>query len=88
MKRLIECGKNFLKQMDLCDMALLKFCLLALGLMVGLGIPKTKKKPVLAGALFVFIATYLPLMGKLIGIASRQPKRGPKVQPVEAAHMG
>ena len=74
MKRLLGYAKSYVREMNLCDVALLKLCLGALGLLIGLGIPKNKKKPFLVGALLLFVATYVPLMGKLIHIAARGKK--------------
>ena len=64
------CGylKKYLSSMSVGDMAGLKFCLCAIGIIFGLCVPKIHKKPVLIGASAVFIATYLPLMAKLVKI--------------------
>ena len=63
MKKLIAAGNLYLKKMDLTDIALLKLCLGALGVLIGLGAARKHRKSagVLAG--LVFCLTYLPLMG-------------------------
>lgn len=86
MKKLFEYAKSYVREMDLCDVALLKLCLGALGLLIGLGIPKGKKKPFLIGALLLFFATYFPLMGKLVHIAARDKKSRAEAERVEAAN--
>ena len=40
MKKLIAAGNLYLKKMDLFDIALLKLCLGALGVLIGLGAAK------------------------------------------------
>ena len=64
MKKLIAAGNLYLKKMDLTDIALLKLCLGALGVPIGLGAARRHRKSagVLAG--LVFCLTYLPLMGR------------------------
>lgn len=64
MKKLIAAGNLYLKKMDLFDIALLKLCLGALGVLIGLGVARKHRKSagVLAG--LVFCLTYVPLMGR------------------------
>ena len=64
MKKLIAAGNLYLKQINLADIALLKLCLGALGVLIGLGAARRHRKSagVLAG--LVFCLTYLPLMGR------------------------
>ena len=64
MKRLSAAGNLYLKEMDLTDIALLRLCLGALGVLIGLGAARKHRKSagVLAG--LVFCLTYLPLMGR------------------------
>ena len=62
MKKLFDSADIYLKQSDWKDLALIKFCLASIGLLVGLQIPKKHRKPVAIGALIVFFTTYIPLM--------------------------
>lgn len=66
MNKLIAAGNLFLKKMDLTDVALLKLCVGALGVLVGLGAARRHKRSMgfFAGSLFAF--TLVPLMGKFI----------------------
>lgn len=68
MKKLIAAGNLYLKKIELTDIALIKLCVGAIGVLVGLGAAKKHKRTagLLAGVLFV--ATYIPLMGKLIRV--------------------
>lgn len=68
MKKLFYYGNLFLSKSDWRDMALVKFCLFSMGLLVGTQIPKKKHKLVMFGSFFVFMCTYIPLMSKLFGI--------------------
>lgn len=66
MKKLIAAGNLYLKKMDLTDVALLKLCLGSLGVLIGLGCAKRHKKGAGFLAGFLFILTYVPLMGKFL----------------------
>ena len=66
MKRLFDAADRFLKASSWKDIAVLKFCLMALGVLMGLAIPARKKKPAAWAAALVFLATYVPLMGKFL----------------------
>ena len=72
MKRLFELGNQYVRESDWKDLALVKFCLCAMGIMIGIQIPTKHKKVVVAGAIGVFVATYIPLMTKLFMIAVRR----------------
>lgn len=69
MKKLFVCADQYLKESDWKDLALVKFCLCAIGIMIGLMVPKDKKKYPFLIALIVFIITYIPLMIKFIRTA-------------------
>ena len=66
MKRLTDAADRFLKASSWRDIAVLKFCLMALGVLMGLAIPARKKKPAAWAAALAFLATYIPLMGKFL----------------------
>lgn len=68
MKRLIDLGNEYVQRSDWTDFALVKLCLCAMGIMIGCAIPQQKRRPIVAGALVIFFATYLPLIFKLLGI--------------------
>lgn len=66
MKTVLSIADRYVKTSDWKTIAILKFCLLALGLIIGMQISEEHKKPVTRCALAVFLATYIPLMGKFI----------------------
>ena len=62
LKKLFACADAYLASRDWKMVAVLKFCLLALGLLLGLCVPaKYKKKAAIVGGA-VFALTYIPLM--------------------------
>lgn len=75
MKALFSYADAYLKKCTWKDLALLKFCLCAMGVMIGLSVPKEKKKLPLLGAIFVFLVTYFPLMGKFVRVIKEEQKK-------------
>ena len=72
MKKLFAAANRYVETSDWKVIAVLKFCLLSLGMMVGMLIKPAQKKPVFLGALGVFTATYIPLMAKLFRILKEE----------------
>lgn len=68
MSRLFEYADRYIKESDWKDIALLKICLCAIGVLIGISIAPKHKKTVMAIAAVVFGFTYVPLMKKFIGI--------------------
>ena len=64
MKKLFDAANRYIETSDWKTIAVLKFCLISLGMMIGMAIRKDDKKPVFLGAASVFTATYIPLMVK------------------------
>ena len=64
MKKLIRCANQYIWESDWKTIGLLKFCLLSLGICVGMAVPEEKKKTVLRAAFLSFVISYIPLMGK------------------------
>lgn len=62
MKRLFSCANEYVRQSDWKDLALVKFCLCAVGIIIGILIPRESKKPVGIVAGIVFIVTYILLV--------------------------
>ena len=62
MKKPFDTANRYIETSDL------KFCLSALGLMVGMQIKPEHKKPVLLGAAGTFVITYIPLMTRFCHI--------------------
>ena len=68
MKKFFEIGDKYAKQSDWTDFALVKFCLCAIGIIIGLHIPEKTKTPAERGAAVVFLATYIALMARLVKV--------------------
>ncbi len=72
MKKLFEVADRYIGQSDWKTIAVLKFCLISLGLMVGKSLRPEHKKPVFFGALGVFLASYIPLMVKFYRVFTQK----------------
>ena len=68
MTKLFEAANRYIETSDWKIIAVLKCCLLSLGLMTGMLIPPDQKKGVFLGALGVFFAAYIPLMAKFFRV--------------------
>lgn len=62
--KLFEAANHYVETSDWKIIAVLKFCLISLGMMVGMMIKPEHKKPVFLSTLGVFGVTYVPLMVK------------------------
>ena len=68
MKRLFDCADEFLQNSSWKDLALVKFCLFSMGLLVGLQITERCKKGVRIAASAVFLLTYIPLLVQVLSL--------------------
>lgn len=59
----------YAKRTTVMDLGLLKICLMALGVMIGVTVPRKKKLSTGVMATGVFAATLLPLMNKFLDIS-------------------
>ncbi|OUN21133.1 permease of phosphate ABC transporter [Flavonifractor sp. An82] len=66
MKKLFSAADSYIARMNWKDMALVKLCLCAAGIMLGLAAPKRVRKWAALGAVAVFVATYIPIMLKFL----------------------
>lgn len=66
MKKLFSAADAYIAKMNWKDLALVKLCLCAAGVMLGLAAPKRVRKWAALGAVAVFVATYLPIMLKFL----------------------
>lgn len=83
MKKLLELGNRFVSESDWKDLALIKFCLCAIGVIIGALINPKCKKPVIIAAAGVFAATYVPLMIKLVKLIKSGREQAEPVQAVK-----
>lgn len=72
MKYFLDLGNRYMQESDWKDLSLLKFCLFAMGLLIGTQVTEKYKKPVIGVSLGVFIVTYIPLMSKLFKIMGKK----------------
>ena len=70
MKRLFDCADSYMQSRDWKMLAFLKFCLCAMGVLLGLSVPGKHKKSAAIGAFGVFLATYIPLMADFLTFAA------------------
>ena len=66
MKKLTDAANRYLRACDWRDIAVLKICLCALGVLLGLAVPGRKKRPAAWAAARVFAAAYGPLMAEFL----------------------
>lgn len=75
MINLFEIGNKYLEESDWKDLAMIKFCLCSMGILIGMMIPKKHKEITVGAALGVFIGTYIPLMAKLYNIVEKEQNK-------------
>ena len=68
MKTLFASADEYLQNSDWKDIAVLKLCLLSLGLLAGMQLPEKHRKTARVAAGVIFVATYIPLMTKFLRI--------------------
>jgi len=71
MINFFKLGDQYAAESTWKDFALVKFCLCAIGVMIGTMIPKKHKRTALRTAGTVFLVTYIPLMTKVFRILLR-----------------
>ncbi|WP_349947612.1 permease of phosphate ABC transporter [Lacrimispora sp. BS-2] len=72
MKGMCDCADAFVQKCSIKDFALLKICLCAVGVMVGLLIPEKKRKMPLMAAGLVFVFSYILLMAKFVKVCMEE----------------
>lgn len=71
MNKFFELGDRYAEESTWKDFALVKFCLFAMGIIIGALLPKKVRKPAIIGGSAVFLLTYIPLMTKVVKIIFR-----------------
>ena len=74
MKTLFASADEYLRQSTWRDLAVLKFCLLSLGLLAGTLVPEDRRERVRGAAAFLFAVTYFPLMARYLRILAQTIK--------------
>ena len=70
MKRIFDCADLYVQKRSWKMLAGVKFCLCAIGVLLGLSVPEKHRKAAGGFALGVFLATYLPLMADFLTFAA------------------
>ncbi|MBQ5755498.1 MAG: permease of phosphate ABC transporter [Oscillospiraceae bacterium] len=68
MKKLFESADVYLSRSDWKDLALIKFCLFGMGLLVGSSLGAKARRPAAFAGLALFVGAYIPLMAKYFGV--------------------
>ncbi|WP_022770693.1 hypothetical protein [Butyrivibrio sp. NC2007] len=68
MDKLFEVANRYIKNSDWKTISVLKFCLISLGVMLGMLVKPNDKKKVYGIAGATFLLTYIPLMTKFFKI--------------------
>lgn len=69
--KLFDAANQYCKESTWKTLAALKFCLLSIGVAIGVLLPDACKTPVLIGCAIVFAVTYIPLMAKLFRLLKK-----------------
>lgn len=75
MKALLQTADRYLQESNWKDLALIKLCLLSLGMVFGILLPQKYRKPALVVTLILFLATYLPLMIRFVRMLTGKKRR-------------
>ena len=68
MNILFVYAEKYIAKSDWKDLAMLKFCLFAMGVLAGMRIPEKNRKQAGGIAAAVFVVTYIPLMAKFFSV--------------------
>ena len=68
VKRAFEASDDYAKQSGWMDFALIKTCLCALGVMIGISVPPKSRKPVFGLAAVTYALTYVAIMAKFLPV--------------------
>lgn len=62
MKRWLEAADEYLKKWGVCEVALLKLCVCAAGVLLGLAVPRRHRNKAAIAASIIFSVTYVLVM--------------------------
>lgn len=72
MKNLFRLADQYIRESDWMDLARIKFCLCAVGILLGMQIPPKHRKAAALGAGLVYVVTFLPLMSQFWALVRRE----------------
>lgn len=70
--KLFELANQYCKESTWKTMAMLKFCLIAMGIAIGMFIPDSARGVVFVICATVFVITYIPLMKKFFDLLRKK----------------
>lgn len=76
LRSLMGRADRFAAQSTWKDFALVKFCLMSLGVLVGLSVPAKKRKGAGILAALVFLPTYILLLGRFLPFLNQGEDQG------------
>lgn len=82
--KLFAYADRYLKQSNWKDLALIKFCLCAVGVLLGLAVPRSRRRQIGFAAVVVLISTYVPLMYKFLHVVVQARREEELAQAGEA----
>lgn len=71
MKKLFDYANKYAAKSTWKEFALIKFCLCAIGVIIGVLLPEGIRIPALVTAGIVFVITYIPLMAGFIKVIKK-----------------
>ena len=75
MKKLLRFADSFIQKYTWKELALIKLCMCSLGILVGISIPKKKRKVSFFLSFLAFASTYYLIMNKLVGYFTEMERR-------------
>lgn len=70
--KMFETADRYCKESSWKTLALLKFCLFAMGMLIGMRVPEKHKKAAGAVCGGIFVLTYVPLMKKFFDVCREE----------------
>lgn len=74
MKKLFDYANKYASKSTWKEFALVKFCVCAIGVIIGVLLPDSVKKQALIIAGIIFVITYIPLMAGFIKVIKKEKK--------------
>ena len=74
IEQVMDTANTYIKDSDWTDLALIKFCMLAIGVIIGATVCGKKKVPVIVISSIVFVVTLIPILIRFLPILSENAK--------------
>lgn len=83
--KLFKSADKYLEKSDWKDLALIKFCLCSMGVLIGMSVPVTYRRKAAFAAGAVFVSTYVPLMEKYFRVLTEKEEPEAEIEEKSAA---